>query len=75
MLLHTTTYNGFGEECATAIEAINILIEENFQDKVKFVESSLKISLKILKVSSQKKIKGFKGEVLYLELNLIHLLI
>ena len=24
-MLHTTTYNGFGEECATAIEAINIL--------------------------------------------------
>ena len=60
--LHTTTYNGFGEECATAIEAINILIEENFQDKVKFVESSLKISLKNLKSKFPKKIKGFKGE-------------
>ncbi len=60
--LHTTTYNGFGEECATAIEAINILIEENFQDKVKFVESSLKSSLKNLKSKFPKKIKGFKGE-------------
>ena len=61
-ILHSTTYNGFGEECATAIEAINILIEENFQDKVKFVESSLKISLKNLKSKFPKKIKGFKGE-------------
>ena len=32
-LLHTSTYNGFGEECATAIEAINITQEENFEEK------------------------------------------
>ena len=28
--LHSTTYYGFGEECATAIEALNILVEERF---------------------------------------------
>jgi putrescine aminotransferase len=27
--LHSTTYYGFGEECATAIEAINIIVDEN----------------------------------------------
>ena len=28
--LHSTTYNGFGEECVTAIEAINIVIEDDY---------------------------------------------
>ena len=27
-MMHTTTFNGLGEECYTAIEAINVLIEE-----------------------------------------------
>jgi putrescine aminotransferase len=31
--LHTTTYNGMGEECITALEAINIMEEENFKEK------------------------------------------
>ena len=28
--LHSTTYNAFGEECATAIEAINIIVEDGY---------------------------------------------
>ena len=32
--LHTTTYNGFGEESVTAIEALNILSKPNFKTKV-----------------------------------------
>ena len=28
-MIHSTTFNGFGEECYTAIEAINIIIDEN----------------------------------------------
>ena len=31
--LHSSTYYGFGEECYTAIEALNIAIDENFEDK------------------------------------------
>ncbi len=31
--LHTSTYNGFGEECITAIEAINIMQEDNYEEK------------------------------------------
>lgn len=27
-MMHTTTFNGLGEECYTAIEAINVLVEE-----------------------------------------------
>jgi putrescine aminotransferase len=38
-ILHSSTYNGFGEECITAIEAINTMIEENYQEKSKKIES------------------------------------
>lgn len=36
--LHSTTYNGFGEECITAVEAINILIDEDIEGKTKKIE-------------------------------------
>ena len=43
--LHSTTFNGFGEETITAIEAINVIIEENFESKSielgKFINQSL----------------------------------
>ncbi|MBS1685329.1 MAG: aspartate aminotransferase family protein [Bacteroidetes bacterium] len=29
-VLHSTTYNGFGEECATAIEALNIIADDDY---------------------------------------------
>ncbi len=31
--LQSSTYNGFGEECITAIEAINLIIENNYEKK------------------------------------------
>ena len=31
VLLHSTTYNGFGEECITAIESINYMIDNDFE--------------------------------------------
>ena len=31
--LHSTTFNGFGEEAVTAIESINIMIEDNYEYK------------------------------------------
>lgn len=60
--LHTTTYNGFGEECATAIEAINILIEEDYQKKVNSIESQIKENLKKIQEKFPKKIKSFRGQ-------------
>ena len=27
-LIHSTTYNGFGEECLTAIESINLMVKK-----------------------------------------------
>ncbi len=31
--LQSSTYNGFGEECITAIEALNIIVESNYEKK------------------------------------------
>jgi putrescine aminotransferase len=46
--LHSTTYNGFGEECITAIEAINIIIEEDYVGKSKRIYAHLSSGLKRL---------------------------
>ena len=40
--LLTSTYYGFGEETATAIEAVNIIIEDNYVGKAKEIEKKLK---------------------------------
>ena len=59
--LHTTTYNGFGEECATAIEAINILVEEKFDIKVKNLEKTVLKNLENILSSNKDNIKKFQG--------------
>lgn len=46
--LHTTTYNGFGEECITAIEAINIMEEDNYKEKSQRIEKKVKLRCKKL---------------------------
>jgi len=46
--LHSTTYNGFGEECATAIEAINVMIEEDFVGKSREIDRLVKEKGKVL---------------------------
>ena len=40
--LHSTTYNGFGEETVTAIEAVNIIVEENFVERAQEIGKILK---------------------------------
>ena len=59
--LQTTTYYGFGEETVTAIEAINIIKEEKFEDKAKNIQSLLKPELKRLMSKYPKIIKEFRG--------------
>jgi len=39
--LHSTTYSYFAEEAATALEAINVIIEDNYVEKLKDVSSIL----------------------------------
>jgi putrescine aminotransferase len=45
VILHTTTYNGFGEETVTAIEAINVVVEEDFPERARAIEATLSAGL------------------------------
>ena len=47
--LHTTTYNGFGEEAITAIEAINIAIEDKYADRAVSIGEQLSAGLTDIK--------------------------
>lgn len=41
VILHSTTYYGFGEETATAIEAVNVVVEEDFPARARAIEAVL----------------------------------
>jgi putrescine aminotransferase len=41
VILHSTTYYGFGEETATAIEAVNVAVEDDFPGRARQVEATL----------------------------------
>ncbi len=60
-LLHSTTYNGFGEECVTAIETINKFIKYNFSKKAQNIESKFLLQFKKLKNEFPEKIKDVRG--------------
>ena len=59
--LHSTTYFGFAEEAATALEGINILIEENYEKKSTENELIIKESLFSLKTKYPSIIKEIRG--------------
>ena len=44
-IMHSTTYNGFGEETITAIEAIRIVVEDNYVDRSRQIYSQLNSGL------------------------------
>ena len=58
-IIHSTTYNGFGEETATAIEAINITIEDDYVGRSKRIHQQLNSGLRQL----QDKYPDFIAEV------------
>ena len=60
-LLHTTTYNGFGEECITAIEAINYLIDNKLYLRGSLIEKKLKPKFSELALKHPNKIKEYRG--------------
>lgn len=47
-ILHSTTYNGFGEECVTAIEAINVLVEDDYPGRARRIHERLQAGLRRL---------------------------
>ena len=59
--LHTTTYNGFGEECATAIEAINIMVEDDYPSKSRELEKLVKAKCKTLMDKYPDQIDEIRG--------------
>ena len=59
--LHTTTYNGFGEESVTALAALNILSRNDFQKKVESLSNLISLKLKELQLKHSKKIQEIKG--------------
>ena len=59
--LHTTTYNGFAEECVTALEATNILSTDEFKKKALDLSENLKKKLSRIKEKHEDKIYEVKG--------------
>ncbi len=59
--LHTTTYNGFGEESITALESINIMCEDNFEKRVYEIAEKIKKKLSDLIEKHNDKIEYTKG--------------
>ena len=59
--IHTTTYNGFSEECITAIESINIAVNENFPAKAKAIEQEIIKNFNNLKKRYPNIVKNIKG--------------
>lgn len=41
VILHSTTYYGFGEETATAIEAVNVVVEDDYPARAREIERTL----------------------------------
>ena len=60
-LLHTTTYNGFGEECITAIESINHLVKKKLFLRGAHIEKKLKPEFIKLVTAHSTKIKEYRG--------------
>ena len=60
-IIHSTTYNGFGEETVTALESINISIEENYHQKAKKIQKKFEIKLLQLKNDFPDLILDYSG--------------
>ena len=59
--LHTTTYNGFGEESVTALAALNELSKNEFRKNVEVLSDLLSEKLKKLSSEHPDKIDEIKG--------------
>ena len=59
--LQTTTYNGFAEECVTALEATSLFATEEFKTKVITLSKNLEKKLLEIKEKHKDKIYEIKG--------------
>jgi putrescine aminotransferase len=60
-LMHSTTYNSFGEECVTVIEATNILIDEQLSKKSLMIENILREKLTQMANKYPRHIREIRG--------------
>jgi putrescine aminotransferase len=71
--LHSTTFNGFGEECITAIQSLKIIKKEKFNLKAMMLEKYINKKFKKLKKNNpsfKMKIHGIGGiQKIYFDLN------
>lgn len=61
VILHSTTYYGFGEETFTAIEAVNVVVEEDFPAKARDLERLLQPGLERLQKAHHKLVGKVAG--------------
>jgi len=59
--LHSTTYNGFGEECITALEAINVMVEDDFVGKSRALETLVREKGRALAAKYPEQIEQIRG--------------
>jgi len=60
-MIHSTTYSGMSEECATAIEALNIVKEENLVERTKKLGKYLEKQLYKLKEKYPDRVTDVRG--------------
>ncbi|RCX00368.1 aspartate aminotransferase family protein [Marinomonas foliarum] len=61
-LTHSTTYNSFGEECATVLESCNVLVEEKVSDNAKNIEKLLISVFDSWKEDAANPVTDFRGQ-------------
>lgn len=59
--LHSTTFNGFGEETITAIEAVNIIIEDDYCGRAQRIGERLRDGLRALQRKHPAWIREIRG--------------
>jgi putrescine aminotransferase len=59
--LHSTTYNGMGEETVTALEAINVIVDEDFVGKARRIGAFLGPALRALRDAYPAIIEEVRG--------------
>lgn len=59
--LHSTTYNAFGEESITALEAVNIVVEDDYPAKARHIGERLGAGLRRLKEKHPKILQETLG--------------
>ncbi len=60
--IHSTTYNAFGEESLTALEAVNIVVEDEYPKKAKDIGKNIRDKLILLNQKYPNFIKEIRGE-------------